>query len=228
MSIVQKISAKVATFAAVLAVGALSSNVAQASIITGSVTGTWDSNFGQGANANVGDAFTANYSYDDAALTPFSGSAPGQYQASGYHGSLLSLMVNSGSYNHNFDLPNGSSTVSFENFTGLPGSFPSFNYFNVSAFDYSAPGYNNFFTYTVVGENADGTPLNERFAKLYTQEEENLGYPNGVYTYNNVKFTPDPTATAVPTPALLPGLIGMGVAAYRKRKGAGIEQPSAA
>jgi len=35
-------------------------------------------------------------------------------------------------------------------------------------------------------------------------------------------------AVPVPTPALLPGLIGMGIAAYRKRKGEGVEQPSEA
>jgi len=31
-------------------------------------------------------------------------------------------------------------------------------------------------------------------------------------------FTPDPTAAVVPTPALLPGLVGIGIAAIRKRK----------
>jgi len=35
-------------------------------------------------------------------------------------------------------------------------------------------------------------------------------------------------ATAVPTPALLPGLIGMGIAALRKRKGKAVDQPSEA
>lgn len=35
-----------------------------------------------------------------------------------------------------------------------------------------------------------------------------------------------PTATAVPTPALLPGLIGMGVAALRKRKAEAVEETS--
>ena len=35
------------------------------------------------------------------------------------------------------------------------------------------------------------------------------------------------TRTAIPTPALLPGLIGMGVAAWRKRKGESVEQSEA-
>jgi len=37
---------------------------------------------------------------------------------------------------------------------------------------------------------------------------------------SEVQFDGTPVATAVPTPALLPGLIGMGVAAWRKRKAA--------
>jgi len=35
------------------------------------------------------------------------------------------------------------------------------------------------------------------------------------------------TRTAIPTPALLPGLIGMGVAAWRKRRGESVEQSEA-
>lgn len=46
--------------------------------------------------------------------------------------------------------------------------------------------------------------------------------------FAEVQFDGKPTATAVPTPALLPGLIGMGVAALRKRKREGVEQPSEA
>jgi len=39
------------------------------------------------------------------------------------------------------------------------------------------------------------------------------------YTFATAQVV-QPPATAIPTPALLPGLVGMGIAAYRKRKSA--------
>jgi hypothetical protein len=41
-------------------------------------------------------------------------------------------------------------------------------------------------------------------------------YPPGTYNYTNYVWKLD--AQAVPTPALLPALLGMGAAALRKRK----------
>lgn len=45
-------------------------------------------------------------------------------------------------------------------------------------------------------------------------------------TYVNVGFKTDSSSTAIPTPALLPGLIGLGVAALRKRKAEAAKQTS--
>jgi hypothetical protein len=42
--------------------------------------------------------------------------------------------------------------------------------------------------------------------------------------FNNFRLTSDGQATAVPTPALLPGLIGLGLGAWRKRKATIAEQ----
>jgi hypothetical protein len=50
------------------------------------------------------------------------------------------------------------------------------------------------------------------------------GSVSSVQTGNSSDFSLSLNATAVPTPALLPGLVGMGVAALRKRKGEGAEQ----
>lgn len=48
------------------------------------------------------------------------------------------------------------------------------------------------------------------------------------FVFDDLSFTPASTATPVPTPALLPGLIGMGVAALRKRKAEAVEVTSEA
>lgn len=44
--------------------------------------------------------------------------------------------------------------------------------------------------------------------------------------YDNLSFA-SPAATAVPTPALLPGLVGMGIAAFRQRQRQKASQPEA-
>jgi hypothetical protein len=49
------------------------------------------------------------------------------------------------------------------------------------------------------------------------------GSLSGSQTSRSSDFSLSLKATAVPTPALLPGLVGMGVAALRKRKGEGTE-----
>lgn len=46
----------------------------------------------------------------------------------------------------------------------------------------------------------------------------------GEFKFNSFTFDDEPTTTPIPTPALLPGLIGMGIAAWRKRKGESSEQ----
>lgn len=47
-----------------------------------------------------------------------------------------------------------------------------------------------------------------------------------VTAYDNLSFA-SPAATAVPTPALLPGLVGMGIAAFRQRQRQKASQPEA-
>jgi len=224
MTLAKRLSISFAAVAAVLTVGTLGSGSAQAMIVTGSVTGTWDGSFGQGANVNVGDTFTADYSYDDATLKPYNVSNPGYYQYSEYYGSLLSLIVNSGSYSHTFDLANGYGFVSFADFAYDPSYVPySYKTFSVQGYDYTSPGFNFFDSYTQKVDD-HGTPSKYQSARLYTYDNQVENYPNGVYAFSNVKFTPDPTATAVPTPALLPGLIGLGIGVLRKRKGNVAEQ----
>lgn len=52
-----------------------------------------------------------------------------------------------------------------------------------------------------------------------TFNTDNTVLGNGPFFYaDNLSFAAAPPATPVPTPALLPGLVGMGVAAWRKRR----------
>ncbi|MDX2241194.1 MAG: PTPA-CTERM sorting domain-containing protein [Leptolyngbyaceae cyanobacterium bins.302] len=219
MSLMQQLFAKGAALAAVIAVGTLSSGSAQAAIVTGTVTGTWDYDYVLG-NVTVGDTFKATYTYDDAALTPYSYSDPGYYEYTGWTGSLLSLIVESGTYSHTFDFASGGSYIQFEDFDGDPGYYYSdYRHFSVYGGDYDSTTEvsNNFYAYKRVGKYFNGTPFESLYASLYGYDYVNGSATNGVYTYK-ANFTPDPTAVPVPTPALLPGLIGMGVAALRKRK----------
>lgn len=220
--------AAIATIATTLTVGAIGSAPAQAKIITGSVTGTWDSNYGQGANVNVGDTFTADYSYDDATLTSF----PSYYQDSGYYGSLLSLIVNSGSYSRDFS--NSSSSIYFEDVSIIAesGGYPfGYRNFEVSGGDYTAQVSNSFSAFKQAGEGF-GEPFETSSAELFTYDSNVGNYLDGVSASSNVQFTPDPTAvstpdpTAVPEPALLSGLIGLGVGVLRKRKAEAAQQTS--
>lgn len=225
MTLAKRLSISFAAIATALTVGAIVSAPAQAKIITGSVIGTWDDNYGQGANVNVGDTFTADYSYDDATLTFSDYSQPGFFQDFAHYGSLLSLVVNSGSYSHDFS--NDSTSVylgdfKFEDSIGDPSSRSS-KYFAVGGNEDTAPGLESSFSAVKqVGEDS-GEPFSYFEAGFYTLGS-NVNYPNGVSASSDVQFTPDPTAvptpdpTAVPEPALLSGLIGLGVGLLRKRK----------
>jgi len=58
--------------------------------------------------------------------------------------------------------------------------------------------------------NSSGLSFQPNFGQLYFTTTGGLG------TYEAIEATDDPTP--IPTPALLPGLVGMGVAALRKRQ----------
>lgn len=139
MSLMQQLCAKGTAFAAVIAVGTLSSGSAQAAIVMGAVTGTWNYDYGLGTSVTVGDTFKATYTYDDAALTPFIYYDNGHNKTTGLRGSLLSLIVESGTYNYTFNLPKWyqSSSIEFHDFAGNPdyGNYSdyesSFKYFVV-------------------------------------------------------------------------------------------------
>ena len=180
-------------------VSLVSATPADAAIMTGNtITGTWGDD---GGDFTPGDPFTATYSYDD--ILPFSISLDG-YSYSGFFAPLLSLLLSSGSYSHLFT----KGTFSFQNY----------KFAQVTASDNSEPQGNYFIAYRKLGQN-NGTPFLTEFAK-------STGTYGNARTYSNVNFTPDPTAptTAIPTPALLPGMVAFGLGVWRKRKAVVAEQ----
>lgn len=233
MTIVQKISAKVATFAAVLAVSALSSNVAQAATVTGTISGTWVDGNGFSAYAqgliNLDDPFTATYSYDDTVFSSQSSNSGPDYYQSSYTSPLLSLEFTSGAYSHTFDFTNGGAgSLYFVEQAYAPptyGTAVSQLFMQVDANDPTAPGQNSF-TANRVRQQTNGVLSGGSYVGFYSRDPITDTYPAYAYTYSDANFSDDLTAkalptipaTAVPTPALLPGLIGMGIAAFRKRK----------
>jgi len=71
--------------------------------------------------------------------------------------------------------------------------------------------------------NQSGTVIGANFTtylggSAYGSFGLNSSFVNGPNSDASFRLSGTPVATAVPTPALLPGLIGMGVAAFRKRR----------
>ena len=185
---------------------------AQAAIVKGNISGTW-------GQSGYGDSFTANYSYDDTTIIPYTyGSYPG-YNWSGFSAVLSSLRVTSGSYDHTFDFTPGvgNGTFRFTDYANAASYTPiSYQGPEVSAYDTIGSESNQFYAYQFPGQE-NGYPFLNVHASAYTFKNGSL--TRQAYTTSNVNFSPDPTAvTAVPTPALLPGLVAFGLGVWRKRK----------
>ena len=184
---------------------------AQAAIVKGTISGTW-------GQSGYGDSFTANYSYDDTTITPYT--VASYYNSSGFSAVLSSLRVTSGSYDHTFDFTPGVRNGTFE-FTdyALAAPYTPYSYqgAQVIAFDTLGSESNLFRAYRYAGQYNGSPDLNVHAA---AQTFNNNGFvTRSAYTTSNVNFSPDPTAvTAVPTPGLLAGLAAFGRGVWRKRK----------
>ena len=193
---------------------------AQAAIVKGTISGTWDSS----ANGifNLGETFTADYSYDDTTISapphlnyssPFSSSTY-------FSAALSSLRVTSGSYGHTFDFLTtraGSGNFYFGEYAqNAPYYTPySSRRVAVSAIDWSS-GFTSFDAETISGQD-NGIPFLTEYAGAGNGNSS--FYTSLAITNSNVNFSPTSTAvTAVPTPALLPGLAAFGLGVWRKRK----------
>lgn len=198
----------------------LNTSSAQADTVTGNISGTWD--YASGLFSS-GDVFTADYSYDDAAIVPYDLSDL-EVRNVGFNVPLSSLKVTVGSsYSHIFDFSDPASSFGefiFQDFALLPPLPPySSKIAGIEAHDGFDKADSNYFSAYRAREQFGGIPYS-----FSNSVEANYGSvdPNtGVFTSqgfgstrsdsDNVTFSPDLTATAVPEPSSLLGLMGLGV-----------------
>jgi hypothetical protein len=221
-------SLSIAALTATATVSAFSPS-AQAAIITGTITGTWDSAFGE---FTAGDPFTVTYTYDDTSIVNSYGSF-----------SLLSFILSSGSYTDVFNLnPYTPGTLGY----GSGSVFLSDTLFGIDA-NYTASlpsGPTSSQTYfrgsRQRSQLSNGDPAVRDQIETYKYRfdgaaggpfgfTDNLKFSPELGRYflsqSTVEFSPDPTApaTAVPAPAVLPGwllVLGLGVLGKRKAEAA--------
>jgi hypothetical protein len=199
----------------------LHSTTAEAAIVSGRVSGVWQYSYSPGASLN--QPFTADYTFDTDSITEIDYSSPGQYNYPFRRASLLSLVLNSSSFNHTFDFsPNvGSGVIDWVRFqsTSPDSGYGQldYEYVEISAYDVLANVYNRFYAYNYSGVEFYGAPFSNSYARGYSYDY-NPGNVLGGYGDNASFSGATPAPNAIPTPALLPGLIGMGVSVLRKHK----------
>ncbi len=216
MKIVQRFTFLTAIAVTTAGISLLNTSSAQADTVTGIISGTWDDD--ASGSFSLGDVFTAEYSYNDAAIMPYDLSDL-EVRNVGFNVPLSSLKVTVGSsYSHIFDFSDPASSSGefiFQDFALLPPLPP----YSSKIAGIEAQDNSNRFSATRAREQYDGIPYS-----FFNSVEAGYGSvdPNtGVYTSqgfgsarsssNNVTFSPDLTATAVPEPSSLLGLMGLGV-----------------
>jgi hypothetical protein len=228
-----------ATFGVVATIGTMSPQSAQAAIVSGQVSGIWTfENDGPGGY-QVGDPFTALYTYDDADLiTRIDNSSELVIDSGGTYSltsnsksrsvSLLSLVVNSGSVSQVFALSNepGSSSLNWLEFQSeeqkVDGtSKRDTNQVTSISVNGGIGSTRSLFQAQRQVSLFDGFFSDQSYAFVRLADYSNANEPfippiNLLYASTDQPVTF--SATDVPTPALLPGLIGLGLGAIRKRK----------
>lgn len=223
----KQISPAVAALGAILAVGASSTPAQALNIVSGSVSGVWERDFDGTGGLNIGDSFTTEYTYDSDSIIE------SVYSSSGYDNHLsrtapLLSLVLSGSFRHTFDFSSSSSSmggggnISWRSFQSPSPEYGQYNFedITISAFDYLTSVYqNNFTTSKTSGIGYFDQPFSNSYAQASSYDYSTITYLVSAEAYSNVNFSgATPAPVAVPTPALLPGLIGLCMAALRKRK----------
>ncbi|WNZ23309.1 PTPA-CTERM sorting domain-containing protein [Leptolyngbya sp. NK1-12] len=216
----KQISLSAATIAAVFAISAVCTTTAQAAIVTGRISGVWEDASGGVNGLAVGTEFTADYTYDDGSLvtTDVAGGIYTKYLVTS--APLLSLMVNSGAFSHTFDLSGFGNSFSLLDIQGGPaGSEYVRTGFSLYASEGSGQVYNIFSANKSVGQWDNNTPFDGTSARFAIDNNDNPFDGSPIFASTNAFMNgPNPPATAVPTPALLPSLVGLGMAALRRRK----------
>jgi hypothetical protein len=223
--------------AATIAISTVQANASQAAIVGGRVTGTWTNNFTQTGGLNIGDMFTANYTYDDSQVVTTSRTPYGipEFES---QTNLLSLeVVSGGNIFHNFDFTSAIGTISSSTYHPYSGAL--YEYRRILAYNPSItkPAYTFDLNTSLSPVSYYGTRSLSENARAYFVVPNSPGLQRGAFLSSfaggvassaygvessNIKFSgaflPTPTSATVPTPALLPGLIGMGIGLLRKRR----------
>jgi hypothetical protein len=234
-----------ATFGVVATIGAMSPKFAQAAIVSGQVSGIWTfQNDGPGGY-QVGDPFTALYTYNDADLVTqitntnnvtsnsiitSSGTSNSissiSVKSTSTSAVLLSLVVNSGivqqvfSFTPGFSFPSISWSESQfeEKLNDVVVNSSASKGTGILANTCCEANVGQYFQASKGFSQSNGIPYDYSSAVAYAQDYTN---GNDIPVYLLYASTDQPvtfSATDVPTPALLPGLIGLGLGALRKRK----------
>jgi hypothetical protein len=177
---------------------------AHAGLIGGQVTGTWSS----------GGSFIADYTYDDSAVVTTDNSIPSFTNDIETEVPLLSLVLTSTSIRpttYSFDLLNNPMTKLWTRLssTAVSGGLSTQQLFRIEALDAD-------YSLTLVSDistDVTGTPSNASFATLFQSSTLALVDEGGT----SIQFS-STAPVAIPTPMLLPGLIGFGVSLMRKKR----------
>jgi hypothetical protein len=190
-------------------------NPAQAAIVAGKATGTWN-NPATVSGLTAGDTFTADFTYDDSAfLSAIDTSIPGNNQNT-YQVALNSLIFKSGSVTQS--LNNGTlSGVSNSNAAlgSIVNIFGSFS---------NAESFGSLTIAKIIAPNAVDSLSSANFLRTIRGSLGNAEI-NAIANFsgssvNGIQITgvsPGPNA-AIPTPSLLFGVIGMGIRAWRSQR----------
>jgi hypothetical protein len=211
--------------AATIAISTVQANASQAAIVGGQFTGIWTSNFTKTGGLNIGDTFTADYTYDDSQIFYTTPSSTDYSLKANVN--LLSLIVSSSGttfQNFNFNNTSASGTIYGrylkDSVTGMLSDQISVE---ITASDFVYPTTNYFSAFSTTS-SINGVNSTRSYAGAYFTDFRS-GQQSGAFASafgagrRPITFSgafPDPAL--VPTPALLPGLIGMGLGMLRKRR----------
>jgi hypothetical protein len=211
-----------AAMAVSVSVNALYSTPTQAAIVSGQVSGIWDVDRDEEGGFNVGDAFTIDYTYDSDSIVEETESYPNGYSTISRTASLLSLVFKSNNLSQVFDLDPlvGEGFIFWFGSTSLsPEFFGQLDFIQTSITAYTQVGSRSgsLYAYSTIINATSGEPS---FADLALGSfSDTTASENFRAIAFDVEFsgaTPEPAS--IPTPALLPGLIGLGVSVLRRRK----------
>jgi len=212
-------SLPITTLLVAATIGVFCSSSAEALTITrGRAIGTWDYDLDGEGGFNKGDTFVAEFTYDSDRITTRDEFYSDRYYYFEKAAPLLSLVLNSGSVSHRFDIRPGEGVGSF-GWYQFQSTSPEFGQQSkdetfLSAFEFLSPVAYSFYARAYSELDYYGSPSSGSFASSYSYD-----YSNDTYLLraesDNVTFS---GATPVPTPAILPGLIGLAVAVIKKRQ----------